>query len=91
MNKTFQGTKMEKETKVKQPLNSNFDFQGCFDPNVAKTDLATPKKTWVSPSTHWALPQNVFQLGNNGEMHPNRGGGNPPIDLYKNEFLVWGN
>ena len=91
MNKTFHGAKTEKETRVKQPHDSNFDFQGRFGPNVAKMDSSTPKKMWVSSSTCRALPQNVFQLGNNGENHPNHGGGNPPIDLYKNEFQVWGN
>ena len=88
MNKTFRETKTKKETRVKQPSDSNFDFQGRFGHNVAKTDSTTPKKMWVSSSTCWALPQNVFHLGNNGEMHPNRGVGNPPIDLYKNEFPV---
>ena len=91
MYRTFRGTKTKKETRVKQYSDSNFDFQGCFGPNMAKIDSTTPKKTWVSSSTRRALPQNVFQLGNNREIHPNRGGGNPPIDLYKNEFPVWGN
>lgn len=91
MNRTFQGTRTKNETRVKQPPDINFDFQGRFGHNVAKTDSTTPKKTWVSSSTRRALPQNVFQRGNNKEMHPNRGGGNPPIDLYKNKFPVWGN
>ena len=54
MNRTFWGTKTRNKTRLKQPSDNNFGFQGHFIPNVAKNKFINTQENVVSPLNRWA-------------------------------------